>query len=129
MSAGIEGQFVACGSCRATWQNWEAFVTDSGVMLLGLQAVLHLPDANLLVFEHRCGSSVSVLTSRLRDLLPPDPHPDWPSLRGTPECAGHCLSLADLLECTRECRNARDRDLIKVVQRIQLERASPAERA
>jgi hypothetical protein len=117
------GPFVACGSCRAAWPTWKDFVTDARVRLLGLQAMLRVPDANLLVFEHGCGSSVSVLTSRLQHLLPPDPHPEWPSLRGTAECAGHCLSLADLLQCERECRNARDRELIRIVQRMQRERA------
>ena len=44
------------------------------VRLLGLQAVITNPDFNVLVFEHRCGSSISILTPRLRHLLP-EPEP------------------------------------------------------
>ncbi len=43
---------------------------DPGVRLLGFQGYARLPESNLLVFEHRCGSTVSVRTSRLRHLLP-----------------------------------------------------------
>jgi hydrogenase maturation protease len=111
--------FQACGSCRASWTTWHAFAADPRVRLLGLQAVPGLPDANLLVFEHACGSSVSILTKRLRFLLPEDdPRAEWPSLRDTPECPRHCRSLADLEACERPCRNARDRELIKLVQRL-----------
>jgi hypothetical protein len=118
MSASTNAPFQACGSCRQAWRTWDDFVADPGVRLLGLQAVLKLPDANLLVFEHRCGSSVSIFTHRLRHLLPDHPADGWPSLRGTVECPGHCLSLVDLASCERPCSNARDRDLIRLVQRL-----------
>jgi hypothetical protein len=110
--------FRSCGSCGRLWQGWEEFVLDPELRLLGLQAVPDRLDASVLVFEHRCGSSVSVLTRRLRHLLPDAPAGDWPSLRGTEQCPGHCLSLEDLAACDRPCSNARDRDLIKVVQRL-----------
>jgi hypothetical protein len=108
-----------CGSCRRRWSTWTDFFVDPAVRLLGLQAVEGLPDANLLVFEHGCGSSVSVLTKRLHFLLPPDDvRREWPSLRGTEACPRHCLSLADVAACDRHCSNARDRDLIAIVQQL-----------
>ena len=110
--------FATCGSCAHAWPTWDDFVRDSQLRLLGFQGTLGHPDTNLLVFEHRCGSSVSVLTKRLRHLLPDHPARHWPSLLGTIECPGHCLSLADLEACDRPCSNARDRDLIKLVQGI-----------
>jgi hypothetical protein len=118
--------FVSCGSCRTAWATWDDFVVDGRVRFLGLQAMLRVPDTNLLVFEHGCGSSVSVLTSRLQHLLPPVEHPEWPSLRGTEECAGHCLTPADLMQCERECSNARDRELIRIVLQVRRDSASPA---
>jgi hypothetical protein len=119
--------FQICGSCRRSWPTWEDFVLDPKVRLLGLQAVMALPDASLLVFEHSCGSSVSILTRRLRHLLPgPGVGVAWPSLRGTEQCGGHCLLLEDLAACDRPCSNARDRDLIKLVQRIREHHRNPA---
>jgi len=105
--------FRTCGSCRQDWRSWEDFLRDPGVRLLGLQAIIDLPDANLLVFEHRCGSSVSVLASRLHQLLPDSQDSSgWPSLRTSDQCGGHCHRLEDLQQCERPCINARDRRLI-----------------
>ena len=126
--------FKTCGACRQPWRSWAAFVADPQLRLLGLQAIAGVPDASLLVFEHRCGSSVSVLTRRLRHLLPDHEAASWPSLRGTHQCAGHCSHLGDNGACAMTCRNARDRDLIGLVQRLQerrelvqqIERAGPA---
>lgn len=119
--------FQTCGSCRRAWETWESFVLDPAVRLLGLQAVITNPDVNLLVFEHGCGSSVSILSRRLRHLLP-DPEPGDPSTRllGTEQCRGHCLRLEDLEACDAFCSNARDRELILLVQRIKKEATAPA---
>jgi len=111
-----------CGSCGRPWRSWDDFLGDPQLRLLGLQAVMRVPNANLLVFEHRCGSSVSLLTKRLRHLVPEHPSDAWPSLRGTDQCRRHCLSLADHKACDRPCRHARDRDLLALVEGIQARR-------
>jgi hypothetical protein len=120
--------FQICGSCRGTWPTWESFVLDPAVRLLGLQAVITNPDVNLLVFEHACGSSISILASRLRHLLP-EPEPGDPPARllGTDQCRGHCLLLEDLEACDAPCSNARDRELILLVQRMKKEAQESAE--
>jgi len=114
--------FQVCGSCRRAWPTWEAFVVDPGVRLLGLQAAAANPDVNLLVFEHSCGSSVSVLSRRLRHLLP-EPEPGAPQVRllGTDQCRGHCLRLGDFEACDRACSNARERELIRLIGRMRKE--------
>ena len=106
--------FRVCGSCGQVWRGWEDFVLDPGVRLLGLQAIDHLPNANLLVFEHRCGSSVSVLASRFHRVFPDlQDHSGRSSLRGSDQCSGHCFRLEDLQQCDRSCVNARDRRLVR----------------
>jgi len=110
--------FQICGACRHAWPSWDNFVLDPAVRVLGLQVVAVKPDLNLLVFEHACGSSISILATRLRHLLP-DPHPEnAPSavLFGTEQCRGHCRRLEDLETCTAPCANARDRALILLIQ-------------
>ncbi len=108
--------FKLCGACGRRWGSWDEFVADPDVKLLGLQAMPTVPDASVLVFEHACGSSISVLTRRLLHLLPDSPAAVWPSLRGTDACARHCFSLADHAPCDRHCANARDRELLGLVQ-------------
>jgi hypothetical protein len=110
--------FKVCGACRRGWATWDDFVADPQVRLLGLQAVEHVPDASLLVFEHGCGSSVSVLVNRLQDLLPEHPAAGWPSLRGGELCRRHCFSLEDHAPCDRRCSHVRDRDLLRLVEEL-----------
>ena len=114
--------FQVCGACRQAWPTWDAFVRDPGVELLGLQAAVETPEANLLVFEHRCGTSISVLTRRMRHLLP-EPEPGEPAgrLLGSEQCRGHCRRLPDLEACDAPCSNARERRLIQLV--LQMRRA------
>jgi hypothetical protein len=121
MSSGRAGsRFQACGSCKQNWATCESFLVDPGVRLLGLQPVMSNTDFNVLVFEHRCGSSISILAPRLRHLLPPaDPDAPATRLMGTEQCRGHCRFLHDLAACDAPCSSARDRQLILLVQRME----------
>jgi hypothetical protein len=108
--------FKECGSCRQAWPDWQSFVRDPALRLLGLQAIPNLPDANVLVFEHRCGSSVSVLAHKLRHLLSDeDRAADRPLLFGTETCRGHCRIIENLATCDQPCANARDRRLALLI--------------
>jgi hypothetical protein len=111
--------FQTCGSCRRAWPTWDSFVLDPAVRLLGLQSDVAHPAVNLLVFEHGCGSSISILSRRLRPFLPgPEPAVPLVRLLGTAQCRGHCRHLEDLEACDAPCSNARDRELILLVQHM-----------
>lgn len=111
------GPFQVCGACKYAWLTWDGFVRDPAVRLLGLQSLAAARDCNLLVFEHSCGSSVSVLARRLRHLLPQvESDTSLPVLFGTEECRGHCRLLQDLEACDARCGNVHDRALILIVQ-------------
>jgi hypothetical protein len=111
------GAFKRCATCGSAWAAWDDFVLDPAVRLLGLQVVAGSPDFNALVFEHRCGNSLSVLAPRLRHLLP-EAEREAPTLMGTDQCRGHCRFLEDLAACDAPCGNARDRKLILLVERL-----------
>jgi hypothetical protein len=114
--------FRSCGACGRAWPDWREFVVDKELRLLGFQAHVQAPESNLLVFEHRCGSSVSVLAKRLRHLLPPDdPGDPGPILYDTEACNGFCRTTEDLSACDRPCANARDRRLIRLLLNMRRE--------
>lgn len=118
--------FRTCGACGRCWERWQDFVHDPAVALLGLQVVPGLPDANLVVFQHACGSTVSVLANRLRHLLVDEPATgNLPVLYGTEACNGHCRYLEDLRACDRPCVNARDRRLILTLGEMMKSRSEP----
>ena len=109
--------FQVCGACKRAWPTWDGFVRDPAVHLRGLQSVASHPGGNLLVFEHSCGSSISVLARRLRPLLPEvESDAALPVLFGTGQCRGHCRLLKDLEACDAPCGNVRDRALILLIQ-------------
>jgi hypothetical protein len=111
--------FQKCGSCGQPWMQWSDFILDPDVRLLGFQVVTGMPDANLLVFEHCCGSSISVLVKRLRHLLgDAQPQTQLPVLFETNQCNEFCRFLENLAACDRPCANARDRQLIQAVMRM-----------
>jgi len=119
--------FKTCGSCRKEWEGWQDFVLDPGIRILGFQAVEGLPDANLIVFEHKCGSSISLLAKRLRHLLPgPDEESRLPVLFGSDVCREHCRLIEDLEACDRPCANSRDRRLIQLLLSLRRDRAHKA---
>jgi hypothetical protein len=109
--------FRVCGACKHAWPTWHEFVQDPAVRLLGFQSLAAKPGSNLLVFEHSCGSSISVLAKRLRHLLPElVSDAPLPVLFGADECRGHCRSIEDLEACDALCGNVRDRALILLIQ-------------
>jgi hypothetical protein len=111
--------FKTCGSCRKSWEQWQDFVLDPGVRILGFQAIENLPDANLLVFEHKCGSSISLLAKRLRHVLDDQGEREHlPVLFGSEVCREHCRLIEDLEACDRPCANSRDRRLIQLLLKM-----------
>jgi hypothetical protein len=114
--------FQKCGSCGFEWSDWREFILDSRVRMLGFQAILNFPDANLLVFEHRCGSSVSVLAKRLRHMVPElESDREEPILFDSGTCNRFCRSIENLEACDRPCACARDRRLIRLVLQMKRE--------
>lgn len=113
-----------CGSCGQQWQYWHDFLRDPRVRILGIQVVPNMPQANLLVFEHSCGSSISVLASKLRHLVDaPDPPPGTPCLYATEACGQECRRIENLAYCNRHCRNTVDRQLAILINSIKRGRA------
>ena len=111
--------FRSCGSCGVSWDTWKDFVLDPHLEPLGLQVVPGRPEANVLVYSHRgCGSTVSVLATRLHHLLTDLPPEELPVLRETADCSGHCDHLGDLSVCDNRCANARDRRLAILTQEM-----------
>jgi hypothetical protein len=112
------GTFRVCGSCRRRWASGDEFLDDPELRVIGLQVAGHLPEVNLIIFQHACGSSVSVLTSRLRFLRPDsEQKPGARDLFGTDKCRDFCLDLEDWTTCDRPCINAPDRELLVAVIR------------
>jgi len=112
---GSSETFSRCGACGRRWLTAGAFLDDAGVRVVGLQVAGHVPDLNLLVFEHACGSSVSVFTSRLRSLCSQAADTAAVDMFQGEKCKELCLRLDEWRPCDNPCINAADRRLLQVV--------------
>jgi hypothetical protein len=109
--------FRICGSCGRRWSSVVEFLDDRELSVVGLQVAGHMPEVNLMIFQHACGSTVSLLTARLRLLLPLPGASVTVSedLFGTDRCRELCLDLGNWSTCELPCINAADRRLLKAV--------------
>jgi len=99
--------FRQCRVCGQKWYSWQEFLHDRSLQVLGLQAVPKIPKASVLIFNHkRCGT-ISILTSRLHQLVqvPDSNQPE------TEQCDGCFRDLDDLAKCDISCVIAKDRRL------------------
>ncbi len=107
--------FKRCGACKHEWKTAEDFINDKKVKVLWLQVIPGHPDANCIIFEHRgCGSTISILTPKLRHLL----HRKFEytqDLYGLEECNAHCNTRETMAACEKECVNAQDRELARML--------------
>ena len=114
--------------CDRTWSGPDELLPDPELRLLGLQVYEKSPDLNLLMFEHRCGSTVSVLARRLRHLVPDGAGAAAGKvLFGSETCLGYCRTLEDLHQCDRPCANARDRRIVQLLLEMRRERRDRTE--
>ena len=107
-----------CGRCQKQWTVWREFLVDPEVQLLGLQLVQSMPDRNLLVFDHTCGTSISVLVNQLRPFMPSSEDTggaDSAEPVSSEECTRLCVDLEQLVACDRPCPRARDRRLAQAI--------------
>ncbi|OQX96043.1 hypothetical protein B6I21_02280 [candidate division KSB1 bacterium 4572_119] len=116
-----ENSFKVCGACKYTWRTIDDFINDKAVKVLWLQVIPGHPDANCIIFEHRnCGSTISVLTFKLRHLLSRKfTYTD--DLYGTSECNDFCNTRDTMAACEKECVNAQDRELARLLVTLKWE--------
>lgn len=111
--------FRVCGSCQKQWASPYDFVVDPEIRLLGLQMVPKASHGNLLVFGHRCGTSISVFAKYLQQLEPdPQEQANPQAVVSYEECNRLCRNLKHLTVCDRHCPKAADRRLIQAILKL-----------
>ncbi len=111
--------FRVCGSCQKQWASPYDFVVDAEIRLLGLQMVPKKSQGNLLMFGHRCGTSISVFAKHLHHLVPdPEEEANPQAVVSYEECKRLCRNLKDLAVCDRPCPKAGDRRLVQAILQL-----------
>jgi hypothetical protein len=95
--------FRTCSLCQREWPTRVDFELDPELPVLGIVVHFGDPYRGLVLFNHRCGTTIAIAVADFRDELPPlagELH------TGQEGCPGHCLRFADLEACDQPCRNA-----------------------
>ena len=107
--------FRQCRCCNTSWSNWEHFIRDPRIRIVGLQAVPRLVKANVVVFIHEGCGTISILTSKLKELLSFE---SKSNACNTQDCLGCFRDVAELSACDHNCVIAEDRELTRHILAI-----------
>jgi hypothetical protein len=108
--------FKTCSSCYYPWVTRTDFLTDNDITLVGYQANFDELAAGLFLFNHGCGTTVSLPVSDFKNLYKGPVFRE--RLTGTDECPGYCLRKNKLDLCPAKCACAFVREIMQVIRQI-----------
>lgn len=107
--------FRACTICSAVWPAREDFLTDPEISIIGYHVDFQDITAGLFMFNHVCGTTISLAVAELTDLY------DGPVFKvrktGTEGCPGYCLRENALGGCQAKCECAFVREILQIVRK------------
>jgi len=109
-------QFVAfktCSQCGFVWRGRTSFLSDPTLNLIGYQVHFEELSAGLFLFNHNCGTTLSVQAKEFRDFYGGAIFTE--RLMGTEQCQGSCLRQDDLRPCPEKCECAYVREVLQVI--------------
>ncbi|MFZ5761082.1 MAG: hypothetical protein ACOY32_15820 [Thermodesulfobacteriota bacterium] len=107
--------FKTCPSCGMAWADWSLFLADPATSLIGYQAFWGDLLEGLFLFNHRCGTTMSISVGDLRHLY--SGPVGQRRLAGTDACAGMCLHTMDIRPCPTDCECAYIREIMQIVRK------------
>ncbi|MDD9304145.1 MAG: hypothetical protein HUK40_18070 [Desulfobacter sp.] len=97
--------FKICRTCGHQWKTREAFLSDPAIEVSGYQFFFENLKQGLFLFNHSCGTTLSIEADLLLDLYDGPFHPDR-NPASDRKCPGRCLNNNILNPCSDECRCA-----------------------
>lgn len=107
--------FKQCSMCRHPWRNRDDFLADPDLEIIGYQACFDSITDGLFLFNHQCGTTLSVKVEDFDDLYEGERYEQ--AATGTDECSGFCLDMQELKACSASCRYAYVRDIIQLIKK------------
>jgi len=109
--------FKKCPCCRFEWKKRDDFLYDKDLEIIGYQSNLDALELGLLLFNHKCGTTLSVSVEGFRDLYDGPVYSE--SKTGGGECPGYCLHRDELRRCPTKCACAWARELVQIIKNIE----------
>ncbi len=106
--------FKSCPICSAVWPARDDFLRDPRISIIGYHVDFLDITAGLFLFNHACGTTISLAVSEFTDLY------DGPVFKvrrtGLEDCPGYCLRENALDRCPAKCECAFAREIIRTVR-------------
>ena len=106
--------FKKCSVCKKVWITRDDFLYDTEVSIVGYQVHFDELTEGLFLFNHSCGSTISLTAGAFRDLY------DGPMFQtrmtGSDDCPGYCLTNSELRPCPVKCECAYVREIIQLIK-------------
>ncbi|HCE45867.1 MAG TPA: hypothetical protein DET40_20165 [Lentisphaeria bacterium] len=108
--------FKKCSGCGASWLDRSLFLSDPNVKLVGYQVHFKDLELGLFLFNHSCGSTVSLEARNFTDLYKGPVFKD--NKKNTCECGGLCLHSEELSPCPVKCECAYVREVLLLINNV-----------
>jgi hypothetical protein len=95
------------------WHGRTSFLSDPTLRLIGYQVHFQELTAGLILFNHNCGTTLSVQAKAFQDFYEGPMFTE--RLTGTEACQGSCLHEDDLRPCPAKCECAYVREVLQVI--------------
>ncbi|MFZ2655821.1 MAG: hypothetical protein WAX69_12900 [Victivallales bacterium] len=105
--------FKKCSGCGASWSDRSLFLSDPKVSLVGYQVHFQDLELGLFLFNHECGSTISIEAKNFTDLYKGPVFKDKKT--GTGQCGGLCLHSEELSPCPARCECAYVREVLSII--------------
>jgi len=105
--------FKICSRCGFVWTGRAPFLGDPTLHLIGYQVHFEELSAGLFLFNHNCGTTLSVPAIEFQDLYAGPMFTE--RLTGTEGCQESCLHDDDLRPCPAKCECAYVREVLQVI--------------
>lgn len=109
----IPSPFRRC-TCGHLWATREDFLGDPGVNTAGYQVDFEALHLGLLLFNHRCRTTLSIDAGQFRDLY--DGSVFAKKATGGPDCPGYCMHWDNFERCPVECECAFIREIRQIIR-------------
>jgi hypothetical protein len=101
-------------TCGHEWATRQDFLDDPEVAIVGYQVDFEALQLGLLLFNHRCRTTLAMEAAQFRDLY------DGPvfakKMTQEPDCPGYCAHRDNLERCPAECECAYVSEIVQIIR-------------
>lgn len=106
--------FKKCTSCGYEWDKREELLSAPSIRMVGYQVNTKQLMRGLILFNHKCTSTIAVTVWRFRDLYSGPVYSDFKF--GKEECPAYCSDENNLQPCNVKCHGAFVREILQIIE-------------